>query len=79
MKDPDLSFRDIPSKWSIRDSIYITPGLKRDYGKMKNEGLTGNEISLVADETNMGLNNYKIEFPIKEKEIQKVIKPLKNN
>ena len=68
LKNKDLCFRDIPSRWAIKDQLFITSGLKKDYMRMHNEGLNGNEIKVTTDETNIGLNGYIIEFPQKQKE-----------
>ena len=58
-----LSFRDIPRKIKIVNEIPLTKAYKKDYITAKNNGLSGNEITIITNETNIGLKSYKIIYP----------------
>ena len=64
---PRISFRDIPGKLKLVDSIPMTPAMKKDYRKAKEIGVTGEEITILTKETNMGLEGYDIIYPEKVK------------
>ena len=49
-----LSFRDIPRKIKIVNEIPLTKAYKKDYITAKNNGLSGNEITIITNETNIG-------------------------
>ena len=50
---------------------YNTTALKKDYKKIKENGIDGSEISIVCHETNMGLDYYDIVMPTKGKKLIK--------
>ena len=58
-----LSFRDIPRKIKIVNEIPLTKAYKKDYITAKNNGLSGDEITIIINETNIGLESYKIIYP----------------
>ena len=45
----------------------MTPAMKKDYRKAKEIGVTGEEITILTKETNMGLEGYDIIYPEKVK------------
>jgi acyl-CoA synthetase (AMP-forming)/AMP-acid ligase II len=63
LANSDLTFRWIPSRWGIVQELPITHGLKKDYGSLSKEGPSKDDIKLIASETNIGLENYSLEFP----------------
>lgn len=67
LSNNNMSFRDIPTKWRIVDELPYTTALKKDYKKIKEDGIDGSEISIVCHETNMGLGYYDIVMPSKGK------------
>lgn len=71
LSNNNMSFRDIPTKWKVVDELPYTTALKKDYKKIKENGIDGSEISIVCHETNMGLDYYDIVMPIKGKKLIK--------
>lgn len=71
LSNNNMSFRDIPTKWRIVDQLPYTTALKKDYKKIKEDGIDGSEISVVCHETNMGLGYYDIVMPTKGKKLIK--------
>ena len=71
LSNNNMSFRDIPTKWRIVDELPYTTALKKDYKKIKEDGIDGSEISIVCHETNMGLGYYDIVMPTKGKKLIK--------
>ena len=67
LSNNNMSFRDIPTKWKVVDELPYTTALKKDYKKIKENGIDGSEISIVCHETNMGLGYYDIVMPSKGK------------
>ena len=67
LSNNNMSFRDIPTKWKVVDELPYTTALKKDYKKIKENGIDGSEISIVCHETNMGLDYYDIVMPTKGK------------
>ena len=63
LKNKDMSYRDIPKKWKIVESLPYTSSLKKDYKQLKNKELDNTEITITCDETNMGLNNFEVNVP----------------
>ena len=62
LSNNNMSFRDIPTKWKVVDELPYTTALKKDYKKIKENGIDGSEISIVCHETNMGLDYYDREY-----------------
>ena len=71
LSNNNMSFRDIPTKWKVVDELPYTTALKKDYKKIKENGIDGSEISIVCYETNMGLDYYDIVMPTKGKKLIK--------
>ena len=71
LSNNNMSFRDIPTKWKVVDELPYTTALKKDYKKIKDDGINGSEISIVCHETNMGLDYYDIVMPTKGKKLIK--------
>lgn len=71
LSNNNMSFRDIPTKWKVVDELPYTTALKKDYKKIKENGIDGSEISIVCHETNMGLGYYDIVMPSKGKKLIK--------
>lgn len=71
LSNNNMSFRDIPTKWKVVDELPYTTALKKDYKKIKENGIDGSEISVVCHETNMGLDYYDIVMPTKGKKLIK--------
>ena len=74
LSNNNMSFRDIPTKWKVVDELPYTTALKKDYKKIKENGIDGSEISIVCHETNMGLDYYDIVMPTKGKKLIKKLK-----
>ena len=71
LSNKNMSFRDIPTKWKVVDELPYTTALKKDYKKIKDDGINGSEISIVCHETNMGLDYYDVIVPNKNKTLIK--------
>ena len=71
LSNNNMSFRDIPTIWKVVDELPYTTALKKDYKKIKENGIDGSEISIVCHETNMGLDYYDIVMPTKGKKLIK--------
>lgn len=71
LSNNNMTFRDIPTKWKVVDELPYTTALKKDYKKIKEDGIDGSEISIVCHETNMGLGYYDIVMPTKGKKLIK--------
>lgn len=62
-----VNFREIPRKWLIMDELIKTSSLKKDYETMKQIGLTGEEITVEIDETNLGVDYFNVKLPTNSK------------
>lgn len=67
VKNPDVSTRQIPSKFRFRDSLPITANGKVDYVSVTSEEITGEEINVDLEETNISVGSIKITVPDKKK------------
>lgn len=56
----DMSSRQIPTKFRIRESLPITKNGKVDINGLRAEGLDGTEINVDIDETNLAVGDIKI-------------------
>ena len=65
VKNPDVSSRQLPSKFSIRDNLPETKNGKVDFNYLANEELTGEEITVILEETNLSVGNIQIIPPEK--------------
>ncbi|MGN1342454.1 MAG: class I adenylate-forming enzyme family protein [Bacilli bacterium] len=66
-----MTYRDIPRKWKIVDSLPLTSALKKDYKKIKSNGIDGSEITIICHETNIGLDHFDVIIPNKGKVLVK--------
>lgn len=60
MDEPNMSSRQIPSKFKFRDSFPLTKNNKIDFIALNNEKLDGNEICVDVEETNLNVGEIKI-------------------
>ena len=67
VKNPDVSSRQLPSKFIIKDSLPETKNGKVDFNYLADEKLTGEEITVVLEETNLSVGNIQIIPPEKVK------------
>lgn len=74
LNDTKLSYKDIPRKWRIVEELPMNSSLKKDYKKIRESSLDGNEYTVICDETNVSLNGYKIISPCGSKKLTKRIK-----
>ena len=66
MDEPNMSSRQIPSKFKFRDSFPLSKNNKVDFIALNNEELNGNEICVDVEETNLNVGEIKI-YKNKEK------------
>ena len=69
MEEPNMSSRQIPSKFIFRNSFPLTKNNKIDFITLNNEELDGNEICVDVEETNLNVGEIKI-----YQNIEKVLK-----
>lgn len=67
INNPAVSSRQIPSKFRFRDSMPFSSNGKVNYNALINEGLNGEEISVILEETNISIGDIKIVGPSKGK------------
>ena len=72
VKNAAVSTRQIPSKFRFRDSLPLTPNGKVNYNALSAEEITGEEIGVELEETNISVGEIKVIPPVKAK--QKVLK-----
>ena len=65
IKNPDVSSRQLPSKFVIKDELPQTKNGKVDFNSLAQEELTGDEITVVLEETNLSVGNIQIIPPQK--------------
>ena len=58
--NPNMSSRQIPAKFKVREKMPLSKNSKVDYEALKREGLTGEEIIVDVDETNLQVGAIKI-------------------
>lgn len=58
--NPNMSSRQIPSKWKIRQSMPLTANSKVNVNALQQEGLDGSEITVEIEETNLSVGEIKI-------------------
>ena len=58
--NPNMNSRQIPSKFKIRESLPLNKGNKVDFKSLEAEGVSGDEINVVVDETNVAVENIDI-------------------
>ena len=67
LNNKKMTYRDIPRKWKIVDSLPLTPAFKKDYKKIKSNGIDGSEITVICYETNIGLDYFEVILPTRSK------------
>ena len=65
IKNPDVSSRQLPSKFVIKDVLPQTKNGKIDFNSLAQEELTGDEITVILEETNLSVGNIEIIPPQK--------------
>ncbi len=60
INNKDMSSRQIPAKFKIREALPITKNGKTDINELRAEGLDGSEINVDVDETNLAVGEIKI-------------------
>ena len=70
ISNPEVSSRQIPAKFSFRESMPLTSMSKVDYNQICKEGLNGSEITVELEETNISVG----EIVVKAPEISRLIK-----
>lgn len=68
IKNAAVSTRQIPSKFKIRNSLLFTPNGKIDYNALGAEEITGEEIGIELEETNISVGGITVIPPVKAKE-----------
>lgn len=58
--NPNMNSRQIPSKFKIREELPLNKGNKVDFKALEAEGLTGDEINVVVNETNVAVESIEI-------------------
>ena len=66
--NPNMSSRQIPSKFRIRESMPLSKNGKINFNELINEGLKGTEINVDVEETNLSVGNIQIYSLLKEKD-----------
>lgn len=56
----DMSSRQIPTKWKIRESLPMTPNSKVNFNSLQNEELNGSEITVEIEETNLTVGEIRV-------------------
>ena len=69
--NPDMNSRQIPSKFKIRKSLPLNKGNKVDFKALEAEELSGDEISVVVNDTNVAIDSIEI-FRDKKGKVRKL-------
>ena len=69
--NPNMNSRQIPSKFKIRESLPLNKGNKVDFKALEAEGITGDEISVVVNDTNVAVESIDI-FKDKKGKVRKI-------
>lgn len=72
ISNPSVSSRQIPSKFKFRTDMPITKNGKINYNALVSEGITGDEVSVELEETNISIGSIKVIPPLNNK--KKVLK-----
>lgn len=70
--NPEMSSRQIPSKFKVRVTMPLSKNSKLDFNALRREELTGEEINVDVKETNLTVDT--IEIYIDKKEVKKKIR-----
>lgn len=60
ISNPNMSSRQIPSKWRIRQSMPLTANSKVNFNALQEEGLDGSEITVEIEETNLSVGEIRV-------------------
>ena len=60
ISNPNMSSRQIPSKFKIRDCLPLSKNSKVSFNELINEGIDGTEINVDVEETNLSVGDIKI-------------------
>ena len=72
VNNSNVSTRQIPTKFRFRESFPMTINNKVDYRKVESEELTGDETTVVINETNVSVSGIEILKPNKKKILKKI-------
>lgn len=65
INNESVSARQIPTKFSFKNSLPLTANSKVDYKQVAKEGLNGEEITVEIEETNISVGSIKVTTPDK--------------
>lgn len=71
--NPNMNSRQIPAKFKIRESMPLNKGNKIDDIALRAEELTGDEINVVVNETNVAVDSIEIFKGDKVKKVRKLV------
>lgn len=71
VKNPNVQTRQIPAKIKFKEEFPLTANSKVNYNALAKEGLTGEEISVILEETTISVGGIKIVGPEKNKTLRK--------
>ena len=71
IKNSNVSSRQIPTMFKFKDELPQTKMAKIDYNAIINEGITGDEVEVVLEETNISIGDIQILPPKNKKMIKK--------
>ena len=63
INNPNMSSRQIPTKIKYRESLPLTKNSKVNFNALKEEGLDGEEVSVIIQETNLAVGTIEIILP----------------
>lgn len=69
--NPEVSSRQIPSKFKFRSEMPLTRNGKVDFKALINEGLTGEKISVILEETNISIGEIQVISEAKKKVLKR--------
>lgn len=69
INNPNMVSRQIPTKIKYRDNLPLTKNSKVDFNALINEGLDGEEVSIIVEETNLTVGNIEIVVPKTEQKL----------
>ena len=70
IKNSNVSSRQIPTMFKFKDELPQTKMAKIDYNAIINEGITGDEVEVVLEETNISIGDIQILQKKKKKMIK---------
>lgn len=71
INNPNVSARQIPTKFRFRNSLPLTANGKVDFKSLAAETLDGSEVSVIIEETNISIDGIKIIPPTNKQKIKK--------